>query len=256
MNKTWGRYILAVTLAGAIFGAMPAKPVLAVGADCSDDPPPCSCLPPSDPRCQTDTNNSCSSDADCAGSGVCNDENLCSGGGGGCWFPGTDCPPGAVRTDTLLYKECLNFRGACIGTAQTLGTSLCNGTHNKYRNTFACCATEPLTTKPVLLYPADGGKVSGLTAELTWEGLTDAQWGTSCENLSKTYEVHVKAGEAGTWAVLGTVDSTTTSLLPFFFLGDSVPQWLGNVQPIADHYRTFAEPIKNSRLSPFRGIRV
>jgi|GEM_PF-3462678 len=130
----------------------------------------------------------------------------------GCWLGATDCPVGSVRTDNLLYKECISGTGACIGTAQTQATTLCNGTHNKNRYTWSCCATEPLTTKPTLLYPADGGKVSGLTSELTWEGLTEAQWGTSCDGLSKTYEVHVKAGDAGTWAVLGTVDSTTTSL--------------------------------------------
>jgi len=115
MNKTGWRYIVAVVLAGVIFGAMPAKPVLAQVGQCSLIPTPCSCLPPDDPNCQVETGNSCSGDSDCAGSGTCNDEELCQGGGG---WAGGSCPSNTPVTSCSPVTEPrssfkTNFRGTC-----------------------------------------------------------------------------------------------------------------------------------------------
>jgi hypothetical protein len=144
MKQRGWRYIAAVVVAGALLLSMPAKPVLAQVGPCNS----CSCTPPpASLNCDKPPGDTCSSDADCAGSATCNDEGLCQGGGGG--GSTYQCPAGS----TMVCPETTVICGVSANN-QTYITQTCNAGLSRlaWNHTAGCgcgwvsewiCGTKP-----------------------------------------------------------------------------------------------------------------
>ena len=125
-----------------------------------------------------------------------------------CWIGAINCPDGQVRTSTLIKKDCVNFKGACIGTAQIMGTNQCSGTTTKFLYTYSCCNTGAFSTSPSLQNPLDGEQIGGITAQLQWQPLTEEEWGADCDGLTRTYDVFLKKSTDAAYTLIASVDSS------------------------------------------------